>query len=227
MHACGAGPHASVMRSGGGVSVRGRLKYGAGRSSKITFASSAAADIIEICDSDDETNPGGATCISDKGIGANVGANEKFSEKFVQSPSSCQKNKRNRTDCSEDSLVNLITKRKRSLCRSDEDNLPIDEKENQVLKSTHDTGLPQSTLPSGSCSLPLRREERAGAACDSQSPLQKSNVLNDVDSTDSEDESCSDTCMNNLVATLHSKKLSRKWMFEADMLQAFQEDEEL
>ncbi|KAI3453792.1 hypothetical protein Pfo_010455 [Paulownia fortunei] len=237
------GPHASGMHSDGGVPVRGRLMFGAGCSTKMACSSSAAGDIIQISDSDDETNPGGAAYISDMGVSANVGANEMIFEKFVQSPSSSKTNKRNSTDCREDSLTNLTSKRKRSIFGSDEDNLPSDEMENQVIKSTHDrivslhndftvkripdTGLPQAILPSISCSLSRRCEEKAGAACGSQTPLQKFNGLNDGDSTDSEDESCTDSCMDDLVATLRSKKLSKKWMFEADMLQAFQEDEEL
>ncbi|KAL0447812.1 UNVERIFIED_CONTAM: hypothetical protein Slati_1909100 [Sesamum latifolium] len=70
-------------------------------------------------------------------------------------------------------------------------------------------------------------EVQSAAVCDSQTPLQKFNALNNEDATDSEDESCSDSCMDELIASLEREKRCRKCMFEADMLQAFQEDVEL
>ncbi|KAL3633549.1 hypothetical protein CASFOL_022311 [Castilleja foliolosa] len=54
------------------------------------------------------------------------------------------------------------------------------------------------------------------------------NALNDeVSSDDSEDESCTDSRMDDLIASLRCEHLVRKWISEADMLQAFQHDEVL
>ncbi|KAH6763318.1 hypothetical protein C2S52_020751 [Perilla frutescens var. hirtella] len=50
-----------------------------------------------------------------------------------------------------------------------------------------------------------RSKPTAPSACDSESPLQKLNVQNDVDSTYSDDESCSDAYMNNFVSMIQSK----------------------
>ncbi|KAL0286471.1 UNVERIFIED_CONTAM: hypothetical protein Sradi_7147300 [Sesamum radiatum] len=80
------------------------------------------------------------------------------------------------------------------------------------------------TLSPISYSVSRTLEVQSGAVCDSQTPLQKFNALKNEDTTDSEDESCSDSCMDELIASLEREKRSRKWMFDADMLQAFQED---
>ncbi|KAK4422536.1 hypothetical protein Salat_1836100 [Sesamum alatum] len=158
-----SGPHAGFMFPDGEAPNRGEL-VGAGSPSKMACSSSAAGNIILVCDSDDETNHDGTACTPDRG--ANMAENEMTFEKFVQTPS-----------CSQ--------------------------------------------------TMARRLEEKSGAVCDSQTPLQKFNALNDGDTTDSEDESCSDSYMNELIESLEREKLSRKWMFEADMLQAFQEDVEL
>ncbi|KAL3645726.1 hypothetical protein CASFOL_010906 [Castilleja foliolosa] len=54
------------------------------------------------------------------------------------------------------------------------------------------------------------------------------NGLSDEASTeDSEDDSCTDSKMDDLVASLPSKKLGRKWTCEVDLFRALQQDEEL
>ncbi|KAL3645725.1 hypothetical protein CASFOL_010905 [Castilleja foliolosa] len=54
------------------------------------------------------------------------------------------------------------------------------------------------------------------------------NGLSDEASTeDSEDDSCTDSKMDDLVASLPSEKLGRKWTCEVDLFRALQQDEEL
>ncbi|XP_011073624.1 uncharacterized protein LOC105158540 isoform X1 [Sesamum indicum] len=226
-----SGPHAGFMCPSVEAPVRGELG-GTGSPSKMACSSSAAGNIIVLCDSDDENPPDETACTPDRG--ANVGENEMTFDKFVRTPSSSQRNQRNRTDFSEDSLVNLSRKRKRSIARSDKVNIPINQKKNQILEPTNDgigplenNFLVKPTPSPISHSVSRSHEEKSGLVCDSQTPLQKFNALKDGDTTDSEDESCSDSCMDELIATLESEKLSRKWMFKADMLQAFQDDVEL
>ncbi|KAK4422537.1 hypothetical protein Salat_1836200 [Sesamum alatum] len=221
-----SGPHAGFMCPDGEAPIRGEL-VGAGCPSKTTRSTSAGGNIIVICDSDDET-----ACTPDRG--ANLAENEMTVDKFVQTPSSSQTSKRKRTDFTKDSLINLTTKRKRSISRSDKDNTPMNEKKNQILKLTNDgigslenNCLVKPTRSPISHSVSRSREKKSGAVCDPQTPLQKFNALNNGDTTDSEDESCSDSCMDELIESLEREKLSRKWTFEADMLQAFQEDVEL
>ncbi|KAL0408077.1 UNVERIFIED_CONTAM: hypothetical protein Sradi_1742100 [Sesamum radiatum] len=204
-----AGPHAGFMCPDGEAPVRGELG-GTGSPSKMAHSSSAAGNIIMLCDSDDENPP------------------------MKQPVLQIERNKRNRTDFREDSLVNLTTKRKRSISRSDKDNIPINKKKNQILKPTNDgigpfenNFLVKPTPSPISHSVSRSHEEKSGAVRDSQTPLQEFNALNDWDTTESESESCSDSCMDELIASLKSEKLTRKWMFEADMLKAFQEDVEL
>ncbi|KAL0297546.1 UNVERIFIED_CONTAM: hypothetical protein Sradi_6806700 [Sesamum radiatum] len=226
-----SGPHAGFMCPDGEAPVRGEFG-GTGSPSKMARSSSAAGNIIVLCDSDDEKPPNETACTPDRDT--NVGENEMTFEKSVRTPSSSQRNKRNRTDFTEDSLVNLTTKRKRSISKSGKDNLPINEKKNQILKPTNDgIGPLQNNFPVKPTPSPISHsvfrshEEKSGTVCDSQTPLQKFNALKDGYTTDSEDESCSDSCMDELIANLESEKLRKKWMFEADMLRAFQEDVEL
>ncbi|KAK4400929.1 hypothetical protein Sango_1199000 [Sesamum angolense] len=181
-----SGPHAGFMCPDGEAPVRGEFG-GTGSPSKMARSSSAAGNIIVLCDSDDEKNPDETACTPDRGT--NVGENEMTFEKSVRTPSSSQRNKRNRTDFTEDSLKPTPSPISHSVFRS--------------------------------------HEEKSGTVCDSQTPLQKFNALKDGYTTDSEDESCSDSCMDELIANLESEKLTKKWMFEADMLRAFQEDVEL
>ncbi|KAG8382157.1 hypothetical protein BUALT_Bualt05G0047400 [Buddleja alternifolia] len=117
----GSGPHATDR-----ALIEEQLMFEAEYSGKTPPSSSPAGDIIEISDSDDETAPGGAAYISN--IGANVGENETMLGKI----SSAQTTKRNRR---EDSPVRSTPKRKRIICESDDDSLPIDKKENEVLES--------------------------------------------------------------------------------------------
>ncbi|KAL0290696.1 UNVERIFIED_CONTAM: hypothetical protein Sangu_2561400 [Sesamum angustifolium] len=204
-----SGPHAGFMCPNGEAPVRGEFG-GTGSPSKMARSSSAAGNIIVLCDSDDEKTP------------------------MKQPVLQIERNKRNRTDFTEDSLVNLTTKRKKNISKSGKDNLPINEKKNQILKPTNDGNGPlQNNFPVKPTPSPISHsvfrshEEKSGTVCDSQTPLQKFNALKDGYTTDSEDESCSDSCMDELIANLESEKLSKKWMFEADMLRAFQEDVEL
>ncbi|KAL3645723.1 hypothetical protein CASFOL_010903 [Castilleja foliolosa] len=50
------------------------------------------------------------------------------------------------------------------------------------------------------------------------------NDFNDLVSNDSED-SCTDSRMDDIITSLRSKKLGRKWTYEADIVRAFQQDE--
>ncbi|KAL3645722.1 hypothetical protein CASFOL_010902 [Castilleja foliolosa] len=53
------------------------------------------------------------------------------------------------------------------------------------------------------------------------------NGLNSEVSTNDSDDSCTDSRMDDLITSLRSKDHGRKWTYEADMLRAFQQDEEL
>ncbi|GFP82544.1 hypothetical protein PHJA_000397400 [Phtheirospermum japonicum] len=115
---------------------------GAGRFSKIARSSSAAAagDIIEIIDSDNETNPDRAADVS------NVGVNEM---NFVRSPS-CSK--RNGIDVDNVLLIH-----------------------------------------------------EARPASDSQTPLEEFDGLNDDEVSTDSDDSCTDSRMDDLIASFRSK----------------------
>ncbi|KAL7111791.1 hypothetical protein ACP275_05G112000 [Erythranthe tilingii] len=167
-------------------------------------------DIIELSDSDVETGPTGAAHTSDTVLkGENAAENEIIFKKSVQTSRS---KKLNRTDNKEDSLLNTGTKRKRNV-RS---------------------GIRESTL------------DKIGAHDSEVSPCKISRLVDDESSsTDSEDESDSDSCIEKLVATIQSEnldatlqsekvvatrqseKVGRKFMLEAEMIKALQEDEEL
>ncbi|KAI3468644.1 hypothetical protein Pfo_025307 [Paulownia fortunei] len=205
------GPHASLAFE---------FRMSAWCSREMMPSSAAARDIIEIIDCDDETNPVESAYVAD--LCTNLSETEMISEKVVSSPSSNQTNKQNRIDCSGVSLI--IPKRKRSKLGNEDDNLLVDgEKEDQNLESTHNRhaspGKPNSgsvylqeaLLPSRGNSGFKRCEEKAGAPSDSQSPLQKIDGFKDRSSTHK----------------LHSKKFCKTWMFGADMLKAFQEDDEI
>ncbi|KAL0371892.1 UNVERIFIED_CONTAM: hypothetical protein Scaly_0870800 [Sesamum calycinum] len=187
-----AGPHAGFMCPDGEAPVRGEFG-GTGSPSKMARSSSAAGNIIVLCDSDDENPPMKQPVLQ---IEIRIG--------------------------------------KEAYPKSGKDNLPINEKKNQILKPTNDgIGPLQNNFPVKPTPSPISHsvfrshEEKSGTVCDSQTPLQKFNALKDGYTTDSEDESCSDSCMDELIANLESEKLRKKWMFEADMLRAFQEDVEL
>ncbi|KAL3844507.1 hypothetical protein ACJIZ3_001910 [Penstemon smallii] len=210
--------HGGDLGSGGGVPITEQLMSEEGRFGKTPHSSAAPVDIIEIYDSDDERNPGGETCNLD--ICSNLAENEMVYPKSVQNPSFSQTNKRKTTDWKEASLMSSNPTIKKSKSGTDDDSLTIDvqkEKEGQM----------QPIHKSLSCPTIRKCEENAGAAVDSQTPWENFDGISDGESTDSEGESCSDTAMENLVATLRSQKLDRKWVFGADMLKAFQEDEEL
>ncbi|CAI9784660.1 unnamed protein product [Fraxinus pennsylvanica] len=194
------------------------------RSSSKMAQSQKSGDIIEISDSDDEATP----------------------EKFIQSPTLSQTNRKNRADCKDGSLVSSKPTRKRSTYGSDNDeNFPIGaQKEkrtrevnydgsgslinNLVNPKSVDANLAHTVLPSMHNPVHFRRcEEKAEAKRDSQTPSQASDGINVNDSTDSEDESFSSFCINNMVGSLQVKKKSKAWMFGADMIQDFEEDPKL
>ncbi|KAL3645724.1 hypothetical protein CASFOL_010904 [Castilleja foliolosa] len=58
-------------------------------------------------------------------------------------------------------------------------------------------------------------------------PAAESNGLDDEVSTNDSEDSCTDSRMDDLITSIRSKNLGRKWTYEADMLRAFQQDEEL
>ncbi|GFP82545.1 hypothetical protein PHJA_000397500 [Phtheirospermum japonicum] len=171
-----------------GTKVKGwRVQMCSGRFSKIAHSSSAAAgDIIEILDSDDETNPDGAASVS------NMGENEM---NFVGGPPSSKRSKRNRME--DNLIVSSTAKMKRNERTSDGDNaLLIHEKENQVLESSRD-GIDWSW--SRKCV-----GEEAGQASDYQTPLEKFDGLSDDEVSTGSDDSCTDSRIDNLIASFRS-----------------------
>ncbi|KAL6530880.1 hypothetical protein OROGR_014740 [Orobanche gracilis] len=173
-----------------------------GRFNKTACSSSAVGgEIIQVIDiDDDDENPPQAPGISKGG----TYRNEINSGK-----------RKPRTDIMGDLHANSATKRKKNTCMGDEDVVLVDERENGVVsRSSH--GIID-------CSSSRRCEEEIGPACDSGFPLEKLNGLSDEVSTDS-DGSCTDSRMEELVASLRSGK---KFVYEADMLRTFQQDEEL
>ncbi|KAL8498569.1 hypothetical protein ACS0TY_021779 [Phlomoides rotata] len=116
-----------------------------------------AGNVIEICDSDDESN---------------------CEDKFVSETSLTKSKKRSRIDISDE----------------EDDNIPIDGKENQDPESTQDRIIPPNDVPG----KPITN---AGPCDDSQT--------HDICTDSEDDSSCSDGHMNNLIATIQSKKLGR------------------
>ncbi|KAG8375072.1 hypothetical protein BUALT_Bualt10G0062200 [Buddleja alternifolia] len=101
-------------------------------------------------------------------------------------------------------------KKKRSTLGSDDDDLSIrGQKEKQIRKSTHNSNLPYVS------NQVFRRceEKTTRASIDYKSD----------DST----ESCSEKCIDNLVASLLGRKLQRRWIFGTDLRKDFEEDDEL
>lgn len=158
-----------------GVAVRGQSTRG------MTCSSSASGNIIDVCDSDDGTNPS---------------ENNKSIFRILLSD---QKTKRGRTD---NSPSDLISKRKRSLYGNEGDKAPTNNKENESLDSTCD-GKPAPVSPQAATkhATPCRASQTR--------PLSVLGLAYE-DSTESEDESCSDSYMNNLIAILQSKSCSRR-----------------
>ncbi|KAL2517268.1 Uncharacterized protein Adt_13515 [Abeliophyllum distichum] len=191
-----------------------------GSSSKMA-QSLKSGDIINISDSDDETIP----------------------EKFIQSPSFSQTNKKNRADYKDGSLMSSMPKRKRSTYGSDNDeNFPTGSQQGKRTREVNYDGSvsfindlvkPKSVLANLQQTvlhnpvLVRRCEENAKAKSDFQTPSQAYDGVNVEHSTDSEDESFSSSCINNIVASFQVKKKCKTWMFGADMLKAFEEDPEL
>ncbi|KAL2544336.1 uncharacterized protein Fot_13569 [Forsythia ovata] len=119
--------------------------------------------------------------------------------KFIQSPSFSQTNKKNRTDYKDGSLMSSMPKRKRSTYGSDNDeNFPTGSQQGKRTREVNYDGSSQAF-----------------------------DGINFEHSTDSEDESFSSSCINNIVASFEVKKKCKTWMFGADMLKAFEEDPEL
>ncbi|KAL6578767.1 hypothetical protein OROMI_008983 [Orobanche minor] len=196
----------SCLQSGRNPSqaeISGRREpLASGRFSKTARSSSAAAgEIIQVIDiDDDDENPPQAPGISKGGTCGNK-------INFVK--------RKTRTDSMEDLPADSATKRKKNTCMGDGDVVLVDERENGVVsRSSH--GII-------GCSSSRRCGEEIGPACDSGFPLEKLNGLTDEVSTDS-DGSCTDSRMEELVASLRS---GRKFVYEADMLRTFQQDEQL
>ncbi|CAA2960595.1 Hypothetical predicted protein [Olea europaea subsp. europaea] len=157
-----------------------------------------AGDIVEISDSDDEATP----------------------KKILQNATLSQSNREDRADST--------PKRKRSTygCDNDE-NFQFGAQQakgiqevkyegsgslvnNLVKPKSVDANLAQTVLPSMHNLVLIRRhEEKAEAKGGSQAPSQVSDDINVNASTDSEDESFSSSCINNMVGSVQGKKKSK------------------
>ncbi|CAA0838799.1 Unknown protein [Striga hermonthica] len=162
-----------------------------------------SGDIVGIMDSDDEATPHGETAdTSNRDVGSNVRENNL---KFVQIPSCGQRSKRSRTESTDDLLPNSTVEKKGKMRTS--------QLENEFLKSARDEI---------DCSLSIEIEEvwSGPPGFESQTPVRElNNGLNNVIRADLKYDT-------NFSAELKSDKLGRKFNYEADMLRAFQEDDQ-
>ncbi|KAL3645730.1 hypothetical protein CASFOL_010910 [Castilleja foliolosa] len=151
--------------------------------------SDAAGDIIEIVESDDETNPDEKAHIPSRVLPSCPSKNK---TNFVQNDIlSEQRSKLDRADSGKGFFANWTTKKKRNRRISVIDIVSIPKMENQTPRK-------------------CARDE-AGPACGTQTTVEKfKNGLKDKDSESSDDESLTDSRMDDLVASLRKKSIERK-----------------